>query len=89
MLGDQTHIFDSSRDSSIGNEPLTFNYSRPAVDMWAETPDLNDNSGDYDVVLEADVRFDKTINPELYAETPDMDRVFAAGNAKSDYCAVC
>jgi hypothetical protein len=73
----------------VGNEPVTFNYSAPAVDMSAETPDLNDNPGEYDLVLEADVRFDETIYPELYVETPNIHRVLAAGNAKSDDCAAC
>ena len=45
------------------------------IDMWAETPDLNSNSDTVVVHREKIVVNSGPANPEMYAETPNLNKV--------------
>ena len=44
-----------------------------AADMWAETPDLNDNSGSAAFITESHTLRNKSVEVDMWAETPDLD----------------
>ena len=75
MWSETPGTFDEPGES-FGSATLVYN--RPAVNLWAETPDANANQGDYDLELDAEARFVNSNKPGMYAETPGTDALFAA-----------
>ena len=45
--------------------------------MWAETPDISKDKEDHDVNISGPARIVNNFNPEMYAETPDLNSVVA------------
>ena len=68
-------LFDNTEHTSAVSKPNVFIYKRPPVNMWAETPDLNAEAEDYDVVIDNEARFVDTFFPEMYVETPVLNEI--------------
>ena len=67
MWDETPGVFDESPVAGSGS----FNYNRPAVNLWAETPDLNADSETYELVLEADARINgNKVIPECTLKRP-------------------
>ena len=62
--------------SSAVIKPTAFINSRPSVNMWAETPELNIEKEDYGFIPDDEGRFVSTFTPEMYVETPALDEIF-------------
>ena len=79
MWSETPGTFDESSES-LGSSTLVYN--KPAVNLWAETPDADADQGDYDLELETEGRFVTSNKPGMYAETPGTDALFAAEKNK-------
>ena len=44
--------------------------------MWAETPNLNADQEDHGVSIDGHGHLVNNFNPEMYAETPDLNENF-------------
>ena len=46
--------------------------------MWAETPNLFSEIGEHGVYIDTESQFVSDFNPEMYAETPDLNTTLPA-----------
>jgi len=60
------------------SEPSRLSNKPPTVDMWAETPTLDNNNDTSDFHYEKMVVKSGLAHLELYAETPDLNKVSPA-----------
>jgi hypothetical protein len=77
----ETPDLENLKPPSFINEPARPSNQPPKVDMWAETPTLDSNNDTIDFHYEKVVVKSGLADPELYAETPDLNKV---SPAKSD-----
>jgi hypothetical protein len=63
---------------SFITEPARLSNQPPKFDMWAETPDLHKNNDTLDFHHEKAVVKSGLADPEMYAETPNLNKVSAA-----------
>jgi hypothetical protein len=62
----------ATKIDSAATEPAALKYHRPQIDMWAETPDYPAINEDGNMTIEDELYVVYDINPEMYAETPDL-----------------
>lgn len=78
MWAETPDLNDDSEISSLAKESATFKSKAPAINLWTETPDLLAETENHGVAIDTESRIVSNFNPEMYAETPDLNR--AVGN---------
>jgi hypothetical protein len=74
----ETPDLENLKPPSFIREPARLANQPPKVDMWVETPTLDSNNDTVDFHYEKVVVKSGLADPELYAETPDLDKVSPA-----------
>jgi hypothetical protein len=74
----ETPDLENLKAPSFISEPSRLSNKPPTVDMWAETPTLDSNNATVDFYNEKVGVKSGLANPELYAETPDLNKVSPA-----------
>jgi hypothetical protein len=74
----ETPGLENPKPRSFNGEPARLSNDPPTVDMWAETPALNNKNASVDFNHENAIIKSGLADSELYAETPDLDKVSPA-----------
>jgi hypothetical protein len=80
----ETPDLENLKPPSFTSEPARLSNRPPEVDMWAETPTLNSNNDTIDFHDEKVVIESGLADPELYAETPDLNKVSPVKSSKKE-----
>jgi len=84
MWQETPNLNEDSELPSAVIKPVVFVNRRPLVDQWVETPDLNAETDNLDFIPDDEGRFVGTLIPEMYAETPALDEIFAIRQPVAD-----